>query len=155
MTYLDRVLDRYTKDTYQNCALCFAEISSKNSEEKKAFSIVNAGCVTPIIRRANGVVEWVDALGVPLGTGLGAEVGYQEITLDLAKGDLMILTSDGVVEAHNLARDMFGFERLEQAVLAGPTTNAQAMLTHLRQDLARFTGDAAQNDDVTIVVIRV
>jgi PAS domain S-box-containing protein len=155
MVYLDRVLDRYTRNTYQNCALCFVEINSNHSAEKKQFSIVNAGCVTPIIRRASGAVEWVDALGVPLGTGLGAEVGYQEIRLELAKGDLVILTSDGVVEANNLARDMFGFERLEQAVLAAPATTAQAMLTYLQQELAVFTGGAAQNDDVTIVVIRV
>ncbi len=59
--------------------------------------------------------------GMPLGTELAMESGYEEVTLTLSAGDLVILTSDGLIEAQNgVDGEMFGFERLEQAVQAGP-----------------------------------
>ena len=61
----------------------------------RAPRVANAGCVTPIIRRAGGAVEWVEAGGVPLGAGLGAHRGYPTITRGLSSGDMVILTSDG------------------------------------------------------------
>jgi sigma-B regulation protein RsbU (phosphoserine phosphatase) len=87
---------------------------------------------------------------------LGVELGYAEVNLKLAEGDLIILTSDGVVEANDLTgQEIFGFDRLEKAVGDGPITSAPAMLAHLQSELAAFTQGAEQNDDVTIVVIRV
>jgi sigma-B regulation protein RsbU (phosphoserine phosphatase) len=68
---------------------------------------------------------------------------------------LVILTSDGVVEATNGAGELFGFERLEQAVAAGPTTSAEAMLTHLQAEVATFVGDTEPYDDLTIVVVQI
>ena len=101
------------------------------------------------------MVNWAEVGGMPLGIGLGAQFGYQEITLTLSSGDLIILTSDGVVEANNAAREMFGFERLEQAVAVGPSTSAAAMLTHLQAEVAAFVGDKEPHDDLTIVVMQI
>ena len=69
--------------------------------------------------------------------------------------DPIILTSDGVVEANNAAREMFGFERLEQAVAVGPSTSAEAMLAHLQAEMAAFVGDKEPHDDLTIVVMQI
>ena len=87
--------------------------------------------------------------------GLGARYGYQEVSLSLSKGDLVILTSDGVVEAMTAAEEMFGFERLEQAVASGSQTSAEAMLAHLRAAVEAFAGDTEPYDDLTIVVVQV
>jgi serine phosphatase RsbU (regulator of sigma subunit) len=83
---------------------------------------------------------------------LGAQAGYQEIRHVLAKGDMIILTSDGLVEANSTTPEMFGFERLEQAILTGPTASAQAMLDHLTAELAAYVGEAEPHDDITLVV---
>ena len=116
---------------------------------------INAGCITPIIRRVDGTVEWVEVGGIPLGVDLGAKFGYQEVSRSLSKGDLVILTSDGVVKAMTAAEEMFGFEQLEQAVASGPQSNAEAMLAHLRTTVEAFVGDTEPHDDLTMVVVQV
>jgi serine phosphatase RsbU (regulator of sigma subunit) len=143
---LDQALVPYTRSTNHNCALCYTELKGN------WLRVVNAGCISPIVCRRDGLVEWVEAGGMPLGIGLGAEVGYQEAAIALERGDLVIMTSDGVVEATAVSGEWFGFERLEQTVARGPRTSAQAMLDHIRSEIATFVGRAEPHDDATIVV---
>jgi sigma-B regulation protein RsbU (phosphoserine phosphatase) len=96
----------------------------------------------------------VEVGGIPLGARVNAEVGYAEVTLTLEKGDLVIFTSDGVIEAKDALGDMFGFERLEQTVTRGPRTSA-AMLAYLQAEVANFTGNIELHDDLTIVILQV
>jgi sigma-B regulation protein RsbU (phosphoserine phosphatase) len=145
----------YTKTTRQNCALVYVDITIPASNQKGILRVVNAGCITPIMRRVDGTVEWVDVGGMPLGIGLGAQSGYQEVTLDVSKGDLIILISDGVVEAKNSTNEMFGFERLEEAVKSGPQDDASTMLGYLQAKVIAFMDNAELHDDLTIVVAQV
>jgi|GEM_PF-5384699 len=153
---LDLALIPYTKTTLQNCALCYAEITPPGPEQPTgSLRVANAGCVTPLIGRIDGRVEWVEVGGLPLGVGLGADIGYTEATFTLNSGDVIVFTSDGLIEATNAAGELFSFDRLEQAVANGPKTGAAAMLAYLRAEVARFTGDIEPRDDLTIVVVRV
>ncbi|MDM8528225.1 PAS domain S-box protein [Anaerolineales bacterium HSG24] len=160
LNHLDRAIMPYTKTTRQNCALVFAEITPPSANvldpnKKGILRVANAGCVTPIIKRANGLVEWVDIGGMPLGVGLGLQLGYKELSLKIATGDFIILTSDGVIEANNANGEMFGFDRLEQTVITGPMKTAENMLDHIKKNVLTFTEGAEQHDDMTIVVIKV
>jgi serine phosphatase RsbU (regulator of sigma subunit) len=156
LTELDLALKPYTKTTLQNCALCYAEITPPTAAQPQGcLRVANAGCVTPLIGRADGRVEWVEVGGLPLGVGLGAHLGYTEATFSLNPGDLVIFTSDGVIEATNAAGKLFSFDRLEQAVVRGPKTSAAAMLAHLRAEVSLFTGDTEPRDDLTMVVVQV
>jgi len=74
--------------------------------------------------------------------------------MQLQVGDLVILTSEGVPEAKNLPGEMFGFDRLQQAIKTGPEENPQAMLVHLQTALTAFTGLAEHHDDVTITILQ-
>jgi PAS domain S-box-containing protein len=154
---LDLAIEPYTRTTLQNCALCYAEIIPLNSTlDDWILRVANAGCITPLICRANNdSVEWVEVGGIPLGVGLGAQSGYAEATFSLKQGDMVIFTSDGVVEATDANDALFGFERLEQAVVRGPKISAAAMLTHLRTEMTSFTASTELNDDLTIVVVQV
>ncbi|MCB9107271.1 MAG: AAA family ATPase [Anaerolineales bacterium] len=155
---LDQTVEGYTGGTRQNCAMIYVEISVNPTPNQRPAAILkaaNAGCISPIIRRQNNSVEWVEARGMPLGAGLGGILGYGEITVSLETGDLVILTSDGVVEAQNGSKEMFGFDRLEAAVAQGPQTNAQAMLTYLIDTINQFVGDIEPHDDLTIVVVQI
>ncbi len=147
LAQLDAAIIPYTRTGLENCALCYAEIKDRT------LRVANAGCVPPLIRRTNGLVEWVDIGGTPLGVGLGAQDGYVQATLPLAPGDLVILTSDGIVEAMTAAREMFGFERLEQAVATGPS-RAEDMLAYVRAEVLAFVGESELYDDLTIVVLQ-
>jgi serine phosphatase RsbU (regulator of sigma subunit) len=156
LTDLDKDIAFYTAATRQNCAMVYIEITQPNApDESTMLRAVNAGCIAPIIRRKDGTVVLVDVGGMPLGVGLGGELGYQEKVLSLAPGDLVILASDGVVEANNSAQAMFGFERLEQAVASGPQTSAEVMLDHLKSEIAAFVGDTEPHDDITLVVMQI
>jgi sigma-B regulation protein RsbU (phosphoserine phosphatase) len=73
----------------------------------------------------------------------------------LTAEDVVILTSDGVVEAKTASGELFGFERLEQAIASGPATNPQTMLDHLMNEVASFVAGAEPHDDLTIVTFQV
>lgn len=154
LAYLDQALLPYTRSRRQNCALCYVELTGVNTV-RPVLKAANAGCIPPYLKHADGSLEWAGIGGFALGQGLGAQMGYQEIRHLLSKGDMIILTSDGLVEATNSTSEMFGFERLEQAIAAGPISSAQAMLDHLKTEIATFVGAAEPHDDITIVVIQV
>jgi PAS domain S-box-containing protein len=155
---LDQAIARYTRTNRQNCALVYADITPNTGEhaiDRASMRAANAGGVPPLIRRAGGEVEWVDVGGMPLGTVLGAELGFPATTRSLANGDMVILTSDGVIEAMSPADELFGFARLEHAAASGPATSAVAMLEHIRAAVDAFTKGGEPHDDVTIVIVRI
>ena len=156
LSHLDQAIEPYTGTMGQNCALVYVEIVPPLTENDEGLMrVANAGCMMPLVRRSNGTIEWVDAYGIPLGMGFGAELGYPTFEVSLAPGDMVILTSDGVIEANDFRRELFGFDRLEQAVMEGPVDSAQAMLDHLKAEVAAFVGLTEPHDDATIVVVRV
>jgi len=166
LSYLDETLQPYTKPKRQNCALVCVELSRGSTSYTLRFA--NGGCIPPYIRRADGPVEFEEIGGFALGQGLSSRLGYQQHTMELFLGDMVILTSDGVVEANNEAGDMLGFEQLEQIIrefsskehLQGTTSlegvgSAEDMLNYLKEAVFAFTGEAEQHDDMTMVVIKV
>ncbi len=155
LAYLDEALTPYTKTTRQNCALVYVEITTPTRNKKGSLRIANAGCIPPYIKRYTGKVETPEIGGVALGHNFEPIVGFEEICLTLSKGDIIVMTSDGVVEANNATQEMFGFERLQAAITNGPNSNAEAMLNHLKAELAAFTAETEAHDDITIVVAQV
>ncbi|MEM7348293.1 MAG: PP2C family protein-serine/threonine phosphatase, partial [Chloroflexota bacterium] len=154
LAYLDKAIQPYIESRKQNCALCYVEIVGVDTV-RPVLKVANAGAIPPYLKRADGSLEWPDIGGFALGQGLGAEIGYQEIRTTLSKGDMIIMTSDGVVEANNIANEMFGFKRLEQAIASGPTSSAEAMLEHLKAEVGAFVQSAKPHDDLTIIVARI
>jgi serine phosphatase RsbU (regulator of sigma subunit) len=111
----------------------------------------NAGQDLPYLRRADGSVGELHARGMPL--GLMPDMVYDESATALALGDAVLFYSDGLVEAHNPAREMFGFPRL-RALLGGDAAIA-APIPLLLRELADFTRpDWEQEDDITLVALR-
>ena len=148
LTHLDRALLRYTQATRQNCALCYVEIDGLN------LRVANAGGIPPYVRRSDGRVEWLKVGGMPLGIEIASELGYEALTTTVDPQDVVILTSDGVIEAADSSGKMFGFLRLQQAIAAGPASDPKAMLDHLMAEIRAFVGEAPPRDDVTIVVLQ-
>jgi serine phosphatase RsbU (regulator of sigma subunit) len=146
---LDYVLTPYTKASRQNCALCYAELQGHT------MRVANAGCIGPLVRRRDGRTEWVEIGGLPLGAGLGARFGYQDRTVLLENGDLIVFCSDGLVETMNEQGELFGFERVEQVVRDCTAHMPRGLVDDLLNAAAFFRGAAEQHDDLTIVVIGV
>ena len=110
----------------------------------------NAGHNLPYVRTSGGVTE-LRATGMPLGLMPG--MSYEETNYDMGSGEVMVLTSDGITEAHSPEGEMYGFARLMGRVARQPSD--EDMLNSLVTDLETFTGpDAEQEDDITMVVVK-
>ena len=111
----------------------------------------NAGHPVPYRRTRQGIAE-LRASGIPL--GLLSGISYTEEETSLGSGECIIFYSDGLVEAHNAQREMFGFPRL-QAVLADNMGDGGSLIDRLLDELHAFTGDQwEQEDDITLVGIK-
>ncbi len=111
----------------------------------------NAGQDLPYLRHTDGRVEELRATGMPLGMLPGSSYDAHETTL--APGDSLLFFSDGLVEAHNPAREMFGLPRLMR--LLGEQADGTPPIDALLHALGDFTGpDWEQEDDITLVALR-
>jgi len=113
-----------------------------------AIEYVNAGHNPPLVKRADGSVEWVRGRrGLVLAAMAG--VKYHVETLHLASGDSLCLYTDGVTEAVNPALELYGEARLEAALrAAGPL-----FVEGIRRDVASFANGAEQADDITLLAL--
>src|SRR5229473_4707675 len=101
----------------------------------------NAGHDLPYWRHSSGVSE-LRATGMPLGMMPGTRYEEQDATVE--PGDSLLFYSDGLVEAHNPERAMFGFPRL--MALMGTYAGGTALNDFLLYELATFTGDDWQQE---------
>jgi serine phosphatase RsbU (regulator of sigma subunit)/anti-sigma regulatory factor (Ser/Thr protein kinase) len=114
------------------------------------FVFANAGHNLPCVRTEEGIVE-PRATGLPL--GLLPDSDYKEIEAWIRPGDKMLLYSDGLVEAHSPDRELYGFERLREAVAAEAGSGSD-LIDDLLERLHAFTGAAwEQEDDITVVTL--
>ncbi|HEY1011522.1 MAG TPA: SpoIIE family protein phosphatase [Herpetosiphonaceae bacterium] len=131
-----------------NAALLYLLLDTRHSR----LQVANAGMIAPLLVRA-GQVEIIEAYGVPLGSPLAGR--YEQCEVPLQPGDLIVLVSDGVVEARNQSGEIYGFERLSELLVAVADAVHPAAITRaVLADVRSFVGDAEQHDDMTMVVIR-
>src|SRR5215218_8193920 len=113
----------------------------------------NAGQDLPYQRHKGrpGDTSELRATGMPLGLMPG--MAYEEKEAMLEAGDSILFYTDGLVEAHDPQREMFGFPRLQGFIGAHP--GGAPMIDFLLEELARFVGDGwEQEDDITLVTLQ-
>src|SRR5215218_2794537 len=117
------------------------------------FAYANAGHDLPYLRSQGGGCEELKARGMPL--GLMPAMSYEEKETVLNVGEATLLYSDGLVEAHDPARKMFGFPRL-QALLAEHSAEEERLVgDFLMEELYSFVGEGwEQEDDITLLTLR-
>ncbi len=112
--------------------------------------IANAGHNLPFVRTGEAITE-LRATGMPLGLLPG--IRYEEVEGTIAPDSNVLLYSDGLVEAHDPSRQMFGFDRLREALAVDDA--GSELLDRLLETLNAFTGpDHEQEDDITLVTLR-
>jgi serine phosphatase RsbU (regulator of sigma subunit)/anti-sigma regulatory factor (Ser/Thr protein kinase) len=111
----------------------------------------NAGHNLPLLRTDDDAVE-MRATGMPLGLMPG--MAYQEVEGRIGPGQLLLLHSDGITEAHAPDREMFGTGRLMTTV-SGDAGGRGGVLGRVLAELERFTGIGwEQEDDITLLALR-
>ena len=118
------------------------------------LSYVNAGQVRPmLLRSGDGSVERLDGGGFPVGLLDASEYDQREILLE--PGDAVLCFSDGISEATNGQSEMWNESEVEKIVRTCCGLSAQQMIDRLVQATDKFTGEADQADDMTVIAIRV
>jgi serine phosphatase RsbU (regulator of sigma subunit)/anti-sigma regulatory factor (Ser/Thr protein kinase) len=115
--------------------------------ESGHMRFANAGHDFPYHQQGTNVSE-LQATGMPLGLMPGMH--YEELEVTLAADESVLFYSDGLVEAHNKQREMFGFPRLMK--MLGKYPGDTTLIDSLLRELTTFTGNTwEQEDDVTMV----
>jgi phosphoserine phosphatase RsbU/P len=111
----------------------------------------NAGQEPPLLIGASGQ-RWLEVGGPVLGLLDG--IGYDFETVQLQPGDVLVVCSDGVTEARNVAGEEFGGPRLAELVAGCHGWKAEAVLERVLSGVARFSIGAPQADDITVLALR-
>jgi serine phosphatase RsbU (regulator of sigma subunit)/anti-sigma regulatory factor (Ser/Thr protein kinase) len=144
---LARVNDQLCPEIPENMFVtCFYGVLDSDSGE---LSYANAGHNLPLVHAADGVSE-LRATGMPL--GLMPEMSYEVRAATLGHGARVLLYSDGLIEAHNTDRQMFGTKRA--ADVLGDAPSSSAVIPRLLAALDAFTvAGGEQEDDITLVAL--
>jgi serine phosphatase RsbU (regulator of sigma subunit)/anti-sigma regulatory factor (Ser/Thr protein kinase) len=147
-TVLARVNDNLCPDIPENMFVtCFYGVLDPASGHLR---YANAGHNVPLVRTGDEASE-LRATGMPLGLLPGME--YEERETTLREGASVLLYSDGLVEAHDDEREMFGTPRVSELIARGGEPSA--LIGGLVDALDAFTGqEREQEDDITLVVVR-
>lgn len=114
-----------------------------------SFALVNAAHPPPMVRSADGTVtEIQNCTNFPVGAVEDNE--FEGESYQMKPGDVVVLITDGVTEAMNANKELFGSQRA-LASLARPAAGPQQVMENLLQDVQAFVKDAYQSDDLTIV----
>ena len=125
-------------------------------EKEKKMTYVGCGHEHLMIYRAGkGKCDVIKSGGIALGMVPDNSKLVKEIDLDLEKDDVIVLYSDGITEGRNMAGEMYGIDRLKEAVEKfAPQYEADGVVHHVALDYSRFVEDHVQDDDVTLIAIK-
>ncbi len=133
-------------------ALLYAVLDGSN----KILSFCSAGQTQPIhFSPKTGEAHLMETEGDRFPLGILDEADYQETRLKLERGDRVVFYTDGIVEAMNKQKEIFGFERLQDVVRTAGKMSADPLLKEILDNVSRFVGGAAQHDDLTVIVVSV
>ena len=115
---------------------------------------VSAAGMPPFLlyRSETGELQELILKGMPLGAF--PDFRYQQICFDIRPEDVLVLMTDGLRELFNGEREMLGIERLKTAFREVVTRPADAIAAHLAAVGEAWRADSAQEDDVTLLVIK-
>ncbi|MGA8540560.1 MAG: PP2C family protein-serine/threonine phosphatase [Terriglobales bacterium] len=113
---------------------------------------INAGHNVPILRRKSGVIERLEAGGIPV--GIFSESTYQVGTTRLETGDWLVIFTDGVVEAFNSKEEEYGEPPLIRLVDRESGSTPAEVLRQLWAELDVYVGNTPQHDDITCLLLK-
>jgi sigma-B regulation protein RsbU (phosphoserine phosphatase) len=118
------------------------------------FNFVNAGHNSPLLLHHSngGKVTRLEPGGTVV--GLIESVEYQQGSVSIGPGDLLVAFTDGISEAMNLEDEEWGEDRLLDSIRDCHAKTAQGLLEHIFAAATQFAGTAPQHDDMTLVVLR-
>jgi serine phosphatase RsbU (regulator of sigma subunit) len=118
----------------------------------RALSYISAGHNAPVLRHVTGSVERLDAGGLPF--GIDTQAPYAMGHAQLIRGDLLVIFTDGLVEAINVKGEEYGEGRLLEMLNTVPGESAAETQRIIMQSVDTFVGPTRQHDDITCLILR-
>lgn len=141
-----RLLDRQVPGRY--CTVQYSVFDPQSSQ----LRFVNSGLFPPPLHISATGCRFVGEGGLPC--GMLREAHYDQYTVQLAPGDAVLFSTDGLVEAENPGAEEFGVERLFEVCLQNKNRPGASFLEHVFAVVDQFVGEARQLDDKTAAVLR-
>jgi sigma-B regulation protein RsbU (phosphoserine phosphatase) len=113
----------------------------------------NAGHNPPLLKRRDGRFEWLTAQDGPI-VGPMPGITFKESLIQLTPGDELFFYTDGVTEADNARRELFGNDRLKATLDQSKATTVIDRIADVMKAVKAFAGEASQADDITILGLR-
>jgi sigma-B regulation protein RsbU (phosphoserine phosphatase) len=120
-------------------------------EALHTLTYTNAGHLAPILLHGNDL-QMLDSTGTVVGAFPVAV--YQEKTVTLEQGDVLLAYTDGIVEPENVYGEMFGEERLKDLLVKYARADSAELIARTMEAVVQWTGEGELQDDMTMVVAR-
>jgi len=120
--------------------------------EGQTLAYSNAGHYPALLVHPNGEIEQLTTEGIALGVTPSKEIEVR--TVKLAPGSLLLLYTDGVVEAHNEKGERFGKRRLFELVKMHRGLGPQPLVDQVIEEVSQFAEHVAQHDDLTLLCLK-
>lgn len=121
--------------------------------DTQTFKYFSSGHNPGIVRREDGSIEILQHHGIAMGV---LQTGDQhEASIQLNKGDTVILYTDGVTEAHNEEYQHYGEERLAQLIQSEGWRSASELVEQIAKQVDHFVGQTPQHDDITLLIMKI
>ena len=116
-------------------------------------TFVNAGHMTPIVRRANGEVYSLTLEGTGLPLGILDSTKYGSTSFEIEKGDVILMYTDGVNESMNAAGEILGTSHLIQEIKESQAKTPESIGKVVFDSIKRFVDGGVQHDDICFVSV--
>ncbi len=155
---LKSVVDAFNKTNYalakRNNLMMFVTVWAGIIDLRTGHvEFASAGHNPPAVRHEDGSVEFIPSRSELVMAAMEDTV-YTKQTYDLKKGDTLFLYTDGVTEATNDKDELFGNDRLLDALKRGGRQNTSDTCTQVKRELDGFVQKAPQFDDITMLAIK-
>ncbi len=120
----------------------------------RRLTYVNAGHNYPFLLHADGSLDRLDRGGMILGV-MKTALPYEQATVGLQPGDLLVLFTDGVSEAMSRESEEYGEARLEALLRTRAHQPAQEIMEAIHEDIRQFASGTQQSDDLTMMILKV
>ena len=117
------------------------------------IAYASAGHESPfVLGGSSGLRQLVTEGGPPLGAIDGFPYPVDRDRIE--PGEVLLLYTDGVTDAENADRALYGSKRLVEVLADAPVADAERAVAAVIDDVRRFVGDAEQADDITVLALR-
>lgn len=146
-------LNRFMHDDLSKAELFITMFYLQYIPDRQQVSFANAGHNHPLILRGDTMAfEELDGEGLIL--GINREVDFEERHTKMNAGDVLVLYTDGIIEAENSLQEMYSLDRLKTVIVDNYHLSAEEIIDNTMSQARMFQGRRHFNDDVTMIVIK-